>query len=440
MLKQSAITLIILFFFLGGFSNASLGYEDFDIDNAKIEFKYEKNESRVAMQSYSSDQNDLKTEWNSQNNLYFYVIGAPLLVDSSPELTSTSLSNFFRLNHNGFSLFFNTFNNAQKLVIAKRIMSIYKVNVSISQIITFKLDELKCTTMIYCNNQSVDIHGKADSFLEYPIEVKFNTNKSTRACLQQYLNVIQMVVCDYVRYSKRSSELVSYSRLNQKDLVVLLFENVNKIYMTRQQLADLANFICLNYCQDYVTGKSVINLEDFISENNIEFKQWSFDYAFNLSSKYFNINNINKTEIRSIYENAFKVERSLQKSKIYIGINYQMMPKIMTSLLSSLGIAESYNYVRDNEKYWSESTKTLDEQLKELNSYSRNDIEWKIVGNKILPQRLNLMKLKKSSFQDGLKFNLFDKVVGNISTAATSFDSKDGKIFFLFTTKNLFKM
>lgn len=355
------------------------------------------------------------------------MIGAPLFIDfSSPELTSRSLPNVFQLNPNGFSLFFNSLNNAQKQAITKRIMSEYGVSVSTSQIITFKLYELSCTITIYCNNKPVEIDGKSDSLDIYPIEVKFNANRTTRACLTEYLYGIQLVKCDYVNYCQRSidSELVSSSLLGQTDLIHFLFENDNEIFMTRQQLNDFAEKICLDFCQNYrPTNKSSINLNDFIHENNIEFEQVDFENGLNSLSKYIYIMKLNATEIKSMYESIFIVR--VYKWKRLIAINEILTAKINKTLLTSFGIKKSYNYVSENAETWSKSTKSLDDQVNELNLQSRNDIEWKILGNKILPKSLNITKLvNKSSFRNGLRFKIFERVAGDFD-ATINFQFKD---------------
>lgn len=425
----SKLTLIILFLFHRVILNTSIENDDFKILN--IDITYHENNSTVPIQSDSSDQNDL-TENRSQNKAHLYVIDEPLHIDSSSELTSTSLSNVFRLNQNGFSLFFNISSNGQKLAIAKRIKSEYGVNVSTSQIITFKLDELKCTTKIYCDNMPVEIQGKTDSLDGYPIEVKFNANKSTRACLQQFLFRIQIVKCEYTKYLKRSlhSDYVSSSRFDHTDLVRLLFGNDNEIFMTRQQLTGLANEICLDFCcQDSIPKQSIINLDDFIHENNIEVKQLEFEDAFNSLSSYMQKMKQNSVEIKFMYENIFIVK--VTKWKRFIGINDSITAKINESLLSSFEIC--LDFVRANEEIWTESKKSLDKQLEELNWHSGRNVEWKILGDKVLPKSLNLTKLVKTTFQTGLRFRFFEKLVGDY-VAAIEFT--DGKTFLL----NFFKI
>ena len=424
-MNKSKITLIILFFLHGCIVNASMLD---DADNFIIDVAYDENNSTVPIQSYRSDQ----TQFMASNELDWYVIGAPLLVDSSPELTSASLSNVFGLNQNGFSLFFNTLNNAQRLTIVKRIMSEYGVNVSTSQIVTFKLSELKCTTTIFCENQFVEIQGRANSLNHYPIEVNFKAKKSTKACLEHDHFGNLFTRCNHVQYLPRTvnGELLSAFHLNQTDMVDLLFGNANEIFMTRYQLADLVNNICSHFCPNYKPRESIINLDDFINDNNLEFKQLAFEDAFKVLSNYSNIKNTDALEIRSIYGNVFKVKVSYVKWKIYIGINDQMTPRINLTLMSSFGIAESYEYVKENEEIWAESTKPLAEQLKELNWHSRNDVEWEIVGDKLQLKNFNLRKLIKSNVQNGLTFKLFERVVGSF-VSSLSFKVIDGKYFFL---------
>lgn len=427
--KSSASTLLFILLLLQeGILNSPI--HDLDIDDAIISIKYEKNNISIPIQSFNSNQNQLTVN-RIQNEIDRYVIGAPFLVDSSPELTSTSLSNVFRLNHNGFSLFFNKFSNIQKQVIAERIMSEYGVQVSTSQIVTFKLDELKCTTTIYCDkNRPIEIHGKASSLSDYPIEVKFNAKKSTRTCLQHYYLFGNLFIrCNYAQFLKKrtESQLISAYQLNRTGLTGLILKNQDEIFMTKQQLADIANNICLNFCQDHIPNQSIINVDDFIDENNIELKRLEFDVACNSLSKYFNIMKLNVDEIKLMYERLFIVK--IYKFKKYIGLDEKMRSQINETLLFILGIEESLNYVRENKEIWSESGKSLVEQLGELNSHSRNDIEWKINEGRIIPKSLELAMLVKSSFRNGLRFKLFEKVAGK-SIVGISFEFTDGKLIY----------
>lgn len=427
-MNKSTFTFFILFLSHGGaVSNVSINH-DFDIDNVSIDIKYNGaiNNPLPPIHSYSLDQNKLKL---SSSQLNLYVISAPLFIDSSPELTSTSLSNLFRINQNGFSLYFQTFSNAQnKQAIINRIKSEYGVNVSISQIITFKISQLRCTSTIYCNNKFIEIPGKSQLFGdEYPIEVKFIASKSIKVCLEQNQFNIQFIRCNYHQYLKERiyAEFVSASQLNGNDFVDLLFENLSEKLMTRQQLADLANTICSLFCQEFKPGQSILNMDDFINDNSIEFKDLNMDDSFESLSSYFKDKNMNAEEIRSIFESVFRVKICYKKWKRFIGINQEIVSKISDEIFSSLGIIESYNCVRDNEETWSESTKSLAEQLEELNACSRNDVEWKMDGSKILPKSLEIAKLTKASFQNGLTFKLFQRVVGDF-VAALSFQSSDG--------------
>ena len=147
---------------------------------------------------------------------------------------------------------------------------------------------------------------------------------------------------------------------------------------------------------------------------------------------------LNQSEITLMYTSIFIVK--VFKWKKCIAINDELIPKINSTLLSSFGLAKSFNYVRDSKVYWSESTKSLHEQLEELNSYSRNDVEWKIEGEKILPESLNLAKLAKSSFHNGLRFKFVEKVAGDF-VAAISFQSIDGKLnlYKIFPVQNYFR-
>lgn len=84
-------------------------------------------------------------------------------------------------------------------------------------------------------------------------------------------------------------------------------------------------------------------------------------------------------------------------------------------------IERSFRFVDENEN----SNKSLQSQLNELNEHS--NIEWKIDGEKVIPESLKTSKLSKSKFKNEIKFDKVKKrTPKTVLDKNYSFEFKDG--------------
>ena len=73
----------------------------------------------------------------------------------------------------------------------------------------------------------------------------------------------------------------------------------------------------------------------------------------------------------------------------------------------------SKSYADDKSHEWRKSGAKLDDQLQELNNYHKNDIEWEIVGERIIPKNIRVSKLNKAKFSQSLSFSRVRKELYN---------------------------
>ena len=71
----------------------------------------------------------------------------------------------------------------------------------------------------------------------------------------------------------------------------------------------------------------------------------------------------------------------------------------------SLLLAKSaINFVESHKNERAQGLKNEPEQLEELDRASQYEIEWKIDGNRIVPNRINVAKISRDSFAKTLSF------------------------------------
>ena len=64
----------------------------------------------------------------------------------------------------------------------------------------------------------------------------------------------------------------------------------------------------------------------------------------------------------------------------------------------------AFNTAREKQKENENSKKSLDDQLKEINSASTNDVQFKFEGKKIVPKSLRVAKLNKGKMSKNIEF------------------------------------
>lgn len=101
-----------------------------------------------------------------------------------------------------------------------------------------------------------------------------------------------------------------------------------------------------------------------------------------------------------------KHANSIERLKVNQSESSSSSGEAFFSALSSI-----YEFVDSREDSWKSSSKSLSDQLDELNEYSKNHVVWKEEQTKIIPKTLSLAKIVKSSFQNGLKFERIKRVV-----------------------------
>ncbi|CAF1000973.1 unnamed protein product [Brachionus calyciflorus] len=237
--------------------------------------------------------------------------------------------------------------NQHREMIKNEIKFQYNIDINEKQISHLIVDEFNCNLRIDCPNDysvnSVSIKGKAHNLRSFPLRIDFKMqDKKHKACFDNILeNILNKTETD----DELTFECIENTDLNDK-----LFGTASSVYVTRNQLANLASTF------DELIDKIIQNIE-----TNKKFEKIPFEVAINSLSKF----SLKDTE-PDVINSELKISEKNEQ-----GVSY----KASVSVLGMASGSSSIDYVKNSEKRW----KNLDihHQLNDLNKESTNNIEWK---------------------------------------------------------------
>ena len=232
--------------------------------------------------------------------------------------------------------------------------------------------------------------------------------------------------CDYSKPSLKSETsilTIKAEHFNKFNFAVRVLGKADFKYMTREQLAQLSSDLAshLDFYHEYNIEDESEFSEAFIKEafaNSL--KQEDFQDVLKYLSTYSTIGN--DEDLNAVLSDIFKVDTFNNKSRIvlnkktfnahlntnkstkseyYLQINKLFLYKISSNLVST--------YSSQRHKREQKITKTLDDQLKELNRESKEYIQWKFNGRKVVPQSINVARVTRAFFSKDLKLPSYKK-------------------------------
>ena len=431
--------------------------ENVMIETTDITVEYKEGGKIKLMEAYRSTKNDLILRNNKTyefGQLEWHSIGSPSLSQSLSKNSSLSFTNIFHMTPSGFYIYIDMLNEAQKEAFIKKIKSRYNIDVDMTQIIKLKPSKLQCTIELICENENHIVNGSLKAFIDFPLKVEFKALNTTKKCFENYLIEHQHIeiFCTVLKNSKSVKQnyfSLNTEQMSNSDLLDQLFgSSKDEVYVSREQLGSLASEIysSFNVYEEYEMPEKEFStsfIEDLIKQTKSHFNMVPFKTALKSLSTY-SKKDLNPNEIKSMSEKALKVNTSggrkyIATNKLFDnnGSNITNTQHIGSAsareaLFSMLGVDLSYKYVKEKENNWSTSNKSLENQLKEINLHSKEYIEWKLDGSRIIPKSFKLSKLVKSSFKNGLKFERIKKIVANtIVRKNFLLEYKDGRFLLL---------
>lgn len=425
--------------------------ENVMIETTDITVEFKKDGKINLMEAYRSTKNDLILKANKSDEfgqLEWHSIGSPSLANIPSKSFSLSFASIFQSTPNGFNIYIDMLSDIQKGAFIKKIKSKYRVDVETSQIVKLKPSKLQCTIEQICDHKEYLLNGSLKTFVDFPLKVEFKfLNASIKECFEHYLIEHQHIeiVCKVSKNSKSLKQnyfSLSAEQMSNNEILDKLFGDANEVYVDRSQMANLASEIYSSYnvYEEYEIPEKEFSssfIEDLVKQTSADFKPVPFTTALKSLSKY-SKKDLTPSQIKSVYENSLKVRTSGERKFLAVNkrldnngsdsVNSNHSASISgKDIFSMIGIDLSYNYVNEKEKNWAFSNTSLENQTNELNSHTRDQIEWKIDGTRLIPKSLKLGKLVKSRFKKGLRFERIRRLVANtIVSKSFQLEYKDG--------------
>ncbi len=289
----------------------------------------------------------------------------------------------------------------------------------------------------------------------YKVEFKYPLGTKERLLFQEEIKDESMNIefkCSITagaQTKKQNTFTITLQDSNNIRLSDKLFGPASEAYVTRDQLTELSNEVnsYFNVVEDYQVSQDQFSstfVSDLISlTGETSFKPVSFEDALASLSKYsldFS-GDLKPDLITKELSDIFKIEQVENKSRIIFDEKYyQELDKQSSSSgsgsasVSVFGLGggkASAQYAQSNKDKWLDKGSSLDDQLRELNTYSENKMKYEFEGEKIVPKSIQVSKLQSSSFKRTLKFERIKNFY---------YDADFNKVFDLNTVKSTTKI
>ena len=384
---------------------------DFVFDLPDIIKEYVRDDgTRVRLDAYRTKNNDALLTSGQFSGMRWMSLGQPELV----KLENQDLFDF--QNKLSFSLHFEMLTNRDKEVLADEVKRAKGFIVHPSQFSDIDSNLIECSIELYDlkENKIHVLKGKVfnRNLAPYELEFKYPIGTKERLLFQEEVKDsiklnFKCLITAGAQTRKQNTFTITLQDNNNFRLTDKLFGPANESFVTRDQLTELSNevYSYFNVVEDYQVPQDQFSstfVDDLITlTGQTAFKPVSFDDALTSLSKYsldFS-GDLNANKITKDLSEIFKIEKVGNKSRIIFDEKYyKELEKLSSSSgggSGSVGIFGigggkiSAQYAQSQSDYWLDKGSSLDDQLRELNTYSENKIKYEFEGEKIVPNQIN---------------------------------------------------
>ena len=343
------------------------------------------------------------------------------------------MANLFEITPLGFNLLIQFLTDSQKEVFKKSIKSKYRVDIETSQIQNLIPNDLKCTTKVLCSNGTyLTLYGEANHFERFPLRVEFDAPMGSEKieCFEH--NMIEYnelgVSCKIRKKSnavtfsiswKKTNFLdkifgISWNKTSKSNLLDNIFGNESEVYMTREQMVELASEIKKSsyVFEEYYIAEENLHTSGFVNGiTKQKLRPVPIDTVLKSFSKY-TTKDFDPNMVKRNLFKVLKVKKIGDKKCIIANPEYSKRDseegdyeydEIEKPVEGVFNASLSFNYVKEKERSWENSEISLNDQLKELNRYSNDNIEWELEGDNIVPKNLKVNRILRASFNGELQ-------------------------------------
>ena len=386
----------------------------------------------------------------ASSQLFWVSVGQPSVVKTAvPSKTGQTNSTPMRLflfSTSGFYTYVQMLTPAQRRLLAATANTKYHgAGVAENQIVNLILSKFECSLPLYdlAGNKYL-VKSKVTDFRRFPLRLDFTAlqrsiERKLFDALANGVDDLNEVDFSFTCQMASSGKLIRTNTLmiglrqqEQIGLVDKLFgtststpstEAPSKsVYVTRDQITTLAEemYSTLNIVDDY--QMPVIQFDEAFVDGLIReaaaevFTMVRLDKALDTLSKYgFDFDDDLKADhMKRDLGSVLKIEQYANASRIIVDETryHELQQKNSGSgngnagvkVLDLFGLDASANWAHDNSMSSKDDTKSLNDQLHQLNEASQNRIEWMVEGDVVVPKRLNVARLQRSSFGHGMTF------------------------------------
>ena len=400
------------------------------------------------LEAYKSVDNDkiIRDKATAQVSQLFWVsVGRPTLV-KTPTKSNASMTAIFHNSNFGFTTYIQMLTPDQRKELAVTAKNKYRLDVTEKQILNLILSKFECSLTMFdeAGNKYLWI-GNVHEFREFPLRMDFLARPRSieRKLFEELLRDSSDLrfmcnMASHGRLMKTNTLTITSEQQQLLGIEEKLFGRAtsdtsnSNMYVTRDQMTGISSemYSSLNIVEYYQMSEGQFSdafIEGMINQIASEqFKQVPIDTVLASLSKYgFDIGEDLKPDvIKKDMGSIMTIEKKDEKSRIILDdANFKKFEESNSNSggfgVGFMGIELSANWASSNSKGNSAESKSLNDQLRELNTVSQKDMQWEIVGDKIVPKSLNVARLARTKLSKTLSFSRI-----KVQTYLVSFERK----------------
>lgn len=336
----------------------------------------------------------------------------------------------FTFRQEGFDVSIEMLTNKQRSLFKDIVKRKYNIDVKQEQIVSLIPSKFECQTIFYKDAEKILINGKVTQLTRFPLKLSFFAPLKTKERMyfeerlkqeQDYLNLdITCEINSEGKAYRQNTLVITGQQMNQLGLVEDIFGKGSEVYVTRNQVSSVSSELYqrLNVIEEYQMPETQFKenfLNDFIMQTASEVNKYvSIDKALSQLSKYDFQQDIQPNVIKSEFSKLLTIKKF--GSKELLQINTTQYEKLKTNSdkdisnsgsisFSGINFGSSVDYTSSRSSEWEKQSTFFQNQLNELNTYDKNEIEWARSGNIVIPKSIKVSKLGKSFFSKNLVFS-----------------------------------
>lgn len=406
----------------------------FDLSDITTSFQLPTETGHLEAFKYiNNDKLQQGTTGTMTSQLRWVSYGLPTLKKTRDHVNASE--KFFHFSDSGFSTHIDMMTQDQRSALALAAQRKYEITIQDDQIVNLILSKFQCTLTLEDEaGRKYPLIGKVAEFRRFPLRMKFAATRRSierKVFLQSLtdagghpdLHFDCHIEAGGGKVIKTNTLTITSDQQEQLGFDEKLFgaaggNDSNNAYVTRNQMSELSHemYSTLNIIEEYEIPETQFS-EEFVSGLISQLASSSFapvpiDIVLASLSKYgFDIKaDLQPDVIKRNLGSILKVDKKNDKSRIVLATSMSGTAEDSTGGSAGLSVDLGAFSVSANAAYeWSQKraleNKSLSDQLNELNTYSQNDVQYEIEGNRVVPKSLNVARITRSKLKKTLTFN-----------------------------------